>query len=631
MQTEKDIAQYIRYWILKMTTEAGSGHPTSSLSAVELMLVLFSKHFRFKANSPNYENNDRLIFSKGHASPLFYALWSLSGVFPKEELLTLRKFGSRLEGHPTMKFPFTEAATGSLGQGLAIGTGEALAAKMNKLDYQTYVLLGDGEMMEGSNWEAAAVASHYKLNNLTAIVDVSRLEQSGESLDGWHLHILGAKFKAFGWEAILIADGNDVSQVQKAFEERIKIKKGVPVVLIAKTVKGKGVSFLENKPNWHGKALDKTLLAKALKEIGQPQKEIRVELATPLSTDGDLGEVSRKLEKLIGPQPKAKTKELEVPKTELKCDYKLNELKATRKAYGEALLQLVESDDRVIVLDAGMDNSTFSELVKEKYPDRFLQMYIAEQTMVGVALGLSRRGWRPYLSTFAAFLTRAHDQIRMSRYSEGNLKIMGSHAGVSMGADGSSQMGLEDIAMFRSVPEAVILYPADAVAMHKLVGVADKHKGMVYLRASRPEVPVIYKNTEKFVIGGSKALKQSPKDMVTIVAAGITLHEALKAYEELKKQRITVRVIDLYSVKPLDVETLKAALFETQAIITVEDHYKEGGLGEAVAAALADSRGKVYSLAVTKLPQSGTPAELLDYEEISAQAIVEKVKKVIFG
>jgi transketolase len=442
---------------------------------------------------------------------------------------------------------------------------------------------------------------------------------------------LGAKFKAFGWEAILIADGNDVSQVQKAFEERIKIKKGVPVVLIAKTVKGKGVSFLENKPNWHGKALDKTLLAKALKEIGQPQKEIRVELATPLSTDGDLGEVSRKLEKLIGPQPKAKTKELEVPKTELKCDYKLNELKATRKAYGEALLQLVESDDRVIVLDAGMDNSTFSELVKEKYPDRFLQMYIAEQTMVGVALGLSRRGWRPYLSTFAAFLTRAHDQIRMSRYSEGNLKIMGSHAGVSMGADGSSQMGLEDIAMFRSVPEAVILYPADAVAMHKLVGVADKHKGMVYLRASRPEVPVIYKNTEKFVIGGSKALKQSPKDMVTIVAAGITLHEALKAYEELKKQRITVRVIDLYSVKPLDVETLKAALFETQAIITVEDHYKEGGLGEAVAAALADSRGKVYSLAVTKLPQSGTPAELLDYEEISAQAIVEKVKKVIFG
>ena len=602
------LAKLIRYYILLSSTTAGSGHPTSSLSAVELMTTLmFGGFFRYDLKHPNNPNNDRLIFSKGHASPLYYALWAAAGAVTESKLKTFRKFSSNLEGHPTIRFPYTEAATGSLGQGLSVGFGMALNAKyLDKLFYKTYVLLGDSEMSEGSVWEAIQLAAHYKLGNLIAFADINRLGQRGVTMYGHNVKKYQKMVGAFDWQTYII-DGHDMNQIASALKKANQ-SKNKPVMIIAKTFKGKGVSFVENKNGWHGKALNKDDYKKALKEIGKVDKKIR-------------GEILKPADKAL---PKYKK-----PKDIPRPSYKIGEKIAVRKAYGQALAYLAQKDKNVIVLDAEVSNSTYSEMVKQNSPKQFFEMYIAEQNMVGAALGLSSRGKIPYVSTFAAFFTRAADQIRMSQYSEANVKFSGSHAGVSIGEDGASQMGLEDIALFRAINESVVLYPSDAVSATKLIEAAAKYKGLVYIRTTRSDTPVLYKNNESFEIGGSKILRKSPKDKVTIVTAGITLHEALAAADELKKEGIYVGVIDLYSLKPLDSQTLKQAARQTKAIITVEDHYLGGGIGEAVATALS-GQCKVVSLAVRKVPHSGKPAELLAAQNIDKKAIIKTVKKIIF-
>lgn len=601
------IAALVRYFSLVSTTAAGSGHPTSSLSAADLMTVLFFGGF-FKADlkHPEYPNNDRLIFSKGHASPLLYSLYAIAGQITEEELLTLRKFGSRLEGHPTLAFPYTEAATGSLGQGLSIGVGMAMNAKaLDTMPYTTYVLLGDSEMAEGSVWEAMQLASHYKLDNLVGILDVNRLGQRGETMLGHDTATYEKRVRSFGWHTIGI-DGHNISEIMKAFKEASSVK-GKPVMIIAKTLKGKGVSFIENKDNWHGKALSPEDLEKAIKELGDIDTSRREELRLPQ-------------------QPRLKKKAARKAKEVL---YEADVPVATRRAYGNALVRLAETYPDMVVLDAETSNSTFAEFFKQAHPERFFEMYIAEQNMVGVALGMARRVKVPFVSTFAAFFSRAFDQIRMAGYSEGNIKFVGSHVGVSIGEDGASQMGLEDISMFRSVQGSVVLYPCDAYSAEALTEQAAQHKGIVYLRTTRKDTPLIYTKKDSFPIGGSKTLRKSAKDVATIVACGITLHEALAAYDILKKEHIFIRVIDLYSIKPLDVKTLKKAVRETLSIITVEDHYAEGGVGEAVIAALTPGSVPVHTLAVRKQPKSGTPEQLLAYEEISRDAIVKAVKKVL--
>ncbi|MBI2459733.1 MAG: transketolase [Parcubacteria group bacterium] len=604
----QNLAKLIRYYILLATTEAGSGHLTSSLSAVELMTVLFfGGFFKFNLAKPEYFNNDRLIFSKGQAAPLLYSLYAAAGKISQTELLSLRKFGSRLEGHPTLNFPYAEAATGSLGQGLAVGVGLALNGKyLDKLPYTTFVLLGDSEMSEGSQWEAIQLAAHYKLNNLVGIIDVNRLGQRGETMNGHNLLNYKKQLAAFGWKTILIKNGHNLPEIIKAYRLALKTKKG-PVMIIAKTVKGQGIKFLENKNGWHGKALAGEDFKKALSGLGQINKSIRAQPAQPVAV---LKTVKLNLKFKTAREDKIKPQ-------------------STRKAYGQALVKIFPKFPNMVVLDAEVSNSTYAELFKEKYPERFFEMYIAEQNMVGAALGFSRRGKIPFVSTFAAFWTRAFDQIRMSQYSQGNIKFVGSHAGVSIGEDGASQMGLEDLAMFRTLIGAAVLYPADALACEKLVQEAASYQGNVYLRTTRKDTAIIYQENEAFPIGQSKILKSSSQDKIAVIAAGITLYEALGAYEELKKENILIRVIDLYSIKPVDETTLLKAAAETKAIITVEDHFAQGGLGEAVKSALADKRAEIYSLAVRKIPKSGQSAELLAYEEISKDYIIKKVKEIL--
>ncbi|HAM52129.1 MAG TPA: transketolase [Nitrospiraceae bacterium] len=601
------IAKLIRYFSLISTTEAGSGHPTSSLSAADLMAgLLFGGFFRYDAKQPNHPNNDRLIFSKGHASPLFYAMWAAAGEVTEEELMTLRKFGSRLEGHPTTAFRFTEASTGSLGQGLSIGLGMALNAKyVDKLPYRTYVLLGDSEMAEGSQYEALQIASFYELDNLVGIMDVNRLGQRGETMYGYNLAVYEKRVSSFGWETLLI-DGHSLPEILTAYEKALTIR-NKPVMIIAKTIKGKGVSFIEDKNGWHGKALNKEELARALKELDTVDTAIR-------------GEISKPDE--LRPAEKVSQKAAQI-------SYEKDKSVATRHAYGNALVRIFPQFPEMVVLDGEVSNSTFAEIFKKAYPERFFEMYIAEQNMVGTALGLSRRGKVPFVSTFAAFFTRAFDQIRMSRYSDANIKFCGSHAGVSIGEDGSSQMGLEDIAMFRTLLDSVVLYPCDAVSTERLVEEAAQYKGIVYIRATRKDTPIIYDSNEEFRIGGSKVVRKSDKDAVTVLGAGITLHEALGAYEELKNEGIFIRVIDLYSIKPLDDAMLYKAASDTNSIITVEDHFAEGGIGEAVRSALADRDVPIHCLSVRKVPRSGKPDELLDYEDISRNAIIRKVREIL--
>lgn len=602
-------AKLVRKWCLISTTEAGSGHPTSCLSAADLGTVLFDKYFTYDLENPLNLYNDRFILSKGHAAPLLYTLFALSGAFPLEELRTLRKFGSRLEGHPTPVFPYSEAATGSLGQGLSVGAGLALLAKREKLPYRTYVLLGDGELAEGQNWEAANFASFYKLDNLIAIADINRLGQSQATMFGHHIEEYIARFTAFGFESIAI-DGNNLFEVDKAFKLATQNDTGKPFVIIAKTFKGKGISFLENKDNWHGKPLNKEDLEKALAELGNLDDKLRFQFKKP--------------QKIQLPQ------KINSPE-DLKMNYSKKDLHATRVVYGEAITKLGELNKNVYALDAEVKNSTYSIDFLKALPDRFIECFIAEQNMVGVAVGLSRLGKIPFISTFAAFFTRAADQIRMASVGGANLKLVGSHAGVSIGEDGPSQMGLEDFSLFGAIPDSIIFHPCDAVSTAKIIPQMANYMGIAYLRTLRPKTPVLYEATEDFPIGGSKILRKSANDVLSVVAAGITVIESLKAYEELRKEGIEIRIIDCYSIKPIDSSTLKQSLKETKEkiIITVEDHFEHGGLGDFVLSAISDTGAHVEKMAVTKISKSGKPEELLEAAGISAAHIVTKVKKLL--
>lgn len=601
------LAKLIRYYILFSTTNAGSGHPTSSLSAAELMTaLLFGGIFKFDADHPEHPNNDRLVFSKGHASPLFYGLWGAAGKLTEADLMTYRTFGSPLEGHPTASFRYAEAATGSLGQGLSIGVGMAINGKyLDKLPYRTYVLLGDSEMAEGSQWESMQIAAHYRLDNLIGVLDVNRLGQRGETMYGHNLEAYAERISAFGWETVRI-DGHSLQEILEAYDRALGVK-DKPIMIIAKTIKGKGVSFLEDRNGWHGVVLKRDEFERALPELGEVDRLVRGEIAKPEDLKPEWIE----------------------PGATGKINYAPGQSVATRNAYGNALVRIFPEFPNLVSLDGEVSNSTMAITFKEVHPERFFEMYVAEQNMVGAAVGLSNRGKIPFVSTFSAFMSRAYDQIRMSQYSKSNIKFVGSHAGVSIGQDGPSQMGLEDIASFRAILDSVVLYPCDAVSTERLVEAAAKHRGIVYIRTTRMGTPVIYGNDEAFVIGGSMVLRQSDTDAVTVVAAGVTLHEAIKAYDQLNQQGISIRVIDLYSIKPIDEVALRWAAETTKAIITVEDHYPEGGLGEAVRSALSEFPVPVYSLAVRKKPKSGRPEELLDYEEISQSAIVRKVKELI--
>ncbi len=602
------LATLVRYYILLSSTAAGSGHPTSSLSATDVLTTLLFGG-AFKADLDDFENpnNDRLIFSKGHASPLFYSLYAAAGRVSVDELKTFRKFGSQLEGHPTPIFPYAEAATGSLGQGLSIGVGMAINAKfIDQVSSNTFVLLGDSEMAEGSQWEAIQIAAFYKLDNLVGLLDVNRLGQSRETMYGHDLEAYEKRIASFGWHTILI-DGHDIEAIERAISETEKIE-GKPTMIIAKTIKGKGVEDIEDINGWHGKALS----------IEEEEKAI-----------ANLGEIDYEIRGCIDPPKKIDTQEIKVA-DQADLSYELGASVAPRKAYGEAITNLFPNYKNMVVLDGEVSNSTYSQIFREKYPDRYFEMFIAEQNMVGVALGLSRRGKIPFVSTFAAFFSRAFDQIRMSQYSQPhtNIKFAGSHAGVSIGEDGPSQMALEDISMFRSVNNMKVLYPSDGTSTVKLVEEAAKNHGNVYIRLTRMNMPVIYEADEEFMIGGSKVIRESGNDKVAVIGAGVTLHEALKAYDILANEGINIRVIDLYSIEPIDGDTLKKAARECKAIITVEDHYRPGGIGEAVLSAIGGADVVFSSLAVDKIPKSGKQDELLDYEGISSSAIIERVKEI---
>jgi len=602
----KGIANQLRIHSITSTTAAGSGHPTSCCSAADVMATLFFGHMRYDAKNPHYHNNDRFILSKGHAAPLLYAAWAETGLFPASELLKLRQFGSDLEGHPTPRLPFVDVATGSLGQGLSVGAGMALAARLDHLDYNTYVLLGDGEIAEGAVWEAASFAGIYKLNNLIAIVDDNRLGQSQATAFGHDIGVYRKRFEAFGWR-VEDVDGHDI-------EEILEVLSGVglndqPLCIIAKTYKGAGVSFLQDQDGWHGKPLNQAEAAKAIAEL-QPSSKSGI--GVPIPAPSQL------------PAPN-----LAAPAGYPPVNYKSGDLVATREAYGTALARIGEVDQRVVALDGDTKNSTFSEKFFKKFPDRFTECFIAEQNMVGVATGFGARGKVPFVSTFACFFTRAYDQIRVAGISQANLKLTGSHVGVSIGEDGPSQMALEDIAMMRAIAGSVVLYPSEAVSTEKLVEQMAQTKGICFLRTSRPKTPVIYGNDEPFPIGGAKVLRQNAGDKVTVVAAGVTLHEALKAAEALKAEGIGITVIDAYSIKPLGRDVIKAAAQKTgNTVITVEDHYLEGGLGDTVAGELSADGIKVHKLAVTALPRSGKPVELLAHFGIDAAGIVKKVKSL---
>jgi transketolase len=607
IQSLHALTRSIRARCLSLATVAGSGHPTSSLSAADLMTVLFfGGYFRYDPDRPEHPNNDRLIFSKGHASPLFYALWGAAGRVTEEDLRSYRHFGSELEGHPTPHFPYAEAATGSLGQGLAIGVGLALnARRLDHLDYRTYVLLGDSEMSEGSQWEALQLAAYYQLDNLVGVLDINRLGQSGPTMLGHDVATYERRIAAFGWHTISI-DGHDLDQIADALHEAGQRHDGRPTMILARTIKGRGISFLEDADHWHGKPLDDEQLERALAELHPFDLALRAELELP----GDRHPAS--------PDPE------QVPPP----DYGPDDQVATRAAYGRALKRLAPAYPDLVALDAEVSNSTKSEMLQEAQPNRFFEMFIAEQAMVGIAQGLAARGRIPFVSTFSAFLSRAFDQIRMSQYSDANIKFVGSHAGVSIGEDGPSQMGLEDMAMFRSIPSAVVLHPADAMATERLVEQAAEHRGIVYLRTLRQKTPILYARDESFPIGGCKILREAgDHDVATIVAAGATVHEALSAYHELIEEGIEVRVVDLYCIQPLDKTTIRAAAEATGKVITVEDHYPAGGLGEAVLAALADRPVPTEVLAVRRRPMSGSGGELRDFEGISAGAIVAAVKR----
>lgn len=602
------LARQLRIDSIKSTTEAGSGHPTSCLSAADLMSVLMAGYFKYNFQQPKQENNDRLIFSKGHAVPLLYSMYKAAGVITNEELLSLRKFDSRLQGHPNPRtLPWIDAATGSLGQGVCVGVGMALCGKMIQSKSKVWILLGDSEMAEGSVWEAFDKASYYKLNNLIAIIDMNRLGQRGETVPGWDSSVYAERARAFGWKVIEI-DGHNIHEIDDAYKKAFETDR--PVCIVARTMKGKGVSFFENKDGWHGKTLKKDQAELAIKELGGDQN-ITINVQKP-------DDFKREPATIAGPYKRP--------------TYETGSEVATRKAYGNSLAALGTSYPDMIVLDAEVGNSTYTEEFQKVYPERFFQMFIAEQQMISAALGFSASGKIPFASSFACFLTRSYDQIRMAAISNANLYICGSHAGVSIGEDGPSQMGLEDLAMMRAVFDSTVLYPSDAVQTTTLMEQMPELKGIVYLRTTRGNTPVIYPENETFPVGGSKIHGASPGDTVAILAAGITLHEALKAQRNLRQEGIRSRVIDLYSVKPIDKKTLHGAMHATQGrLIVVEDHWCEGGLGEAVLEAISDSSVPLQSfrhLAVKEMPGSGTPEELLRAAGIDSSSIEEAVREM---
>jgi len=607
-----NLATQLRIDSVTSTSEAGSGHPTTCLSAAEIVAAIFFAEMRFDPKDPQHPEADRFVLSKGHGAPILYAAWAEAGLFPRADLLNLRKITSDLEGHPTPRLPFVDVATGSLGQGLAAGVGIALNARRIKSDYRTYVLLGDGESAEGSVWEAAEVAANQKLDNLCAITDVNGLGQSRATQWDHHLSAFTSRWNAFGWHAIAV-DGHDLAAILQALNEARKTKSR-PTMIVAGTVKGKGVSIFEGKEGWHGKALKKGA------ELDQALAELNSQI---VKTSDPKPEIPKPANRRVeGPLPAFETV-LPAP------PYKLGELVATREAYGTALAALGAIDRRIVALDADVGNSTFSEKFEHAHQDRFYEVYIAEQVMIGAAMGLAARGAIPFPSTFACFLERASDFIRMAGISNLGIKLAGSHAGVSIGEDGPSQMALEDLAMARGVPNCTVLYPCDGVSATRLMAVAASVPGPVYIRTSRPKTPVIYDANETFKPGGSKTLRQGDADVVTVVGAGVTVFEALKAYDTLKAAGTSIRVIDAYSIQPIDRDGLVAAGRATNGrIVTVEDHYAHGGLGDAVSEAVWDQGFRVKRLAVREIPRSGTPDELLDRYGISARAIVAAVNEL---
>ena len=604
----QNIATRLRIDSVRATTAAGSGHPTSCCSAADLVAAIFFSEMRYDPRNAQNPDNDRFVLSKGHAAPLLYAAWAEAGIVRREDLLTLRRFDSDLEGHPTPRLPWVDVATGSLGQGICAAVGIALNARRINSDYRTYVMLGDGEIAEGSVWEAAHGAVHEHLDSLCGIVDVNGLGQSRASLWNHDISAYCARWQAFGWHAIAI-DGHDMDAILSAFDEA-RSTRGRPTMIVAKTIKGKGVSFVEGKPGWHGKPFKK----------GE-------------EVEGALAELEQHFvpEELPAAQPRPR----EVPRPATKPpaplgppSYALGDKVATREAYGTAIARLGTNDERIVGLDADVGNSTFTETFEHQHPKRFFEAYIAEQLMVGASMGLAARGAIPFAATFAAFFSRASDFVRMAAIGHNNIKLAGSHAGVSIGEDGPSQMALEDLAMMRAQPNVTVLYPCDAVSTDRLVERMAYHNGPAYMRTSRPKTPVIYGPDDTFHIGGLNVLREAGSDVATVVGAGVTVFEALEAHDLLSKQGITIRVIDLYSVQPIDTATLVRCARETKGrLITVEDHYVGGGIGDAVAAAVAGHGFAVHRLAVREIPRSGAPEQLLDYYGISARHIVDAVRE----
>jgi len=602
-------ARLLRIHSLRATTAAGSGHPTSCLSAAELVAGTFFHAMKFDPANPNAIGGDRFVLSKGHAAPVLYAALAESGVFPVSRLMTLRQVSSELEGHPTPLIPGVDAATGSLGQGLSVGAGLALGAKLAGSSARVYVLMGDGEMAEGQVWEAAAFAAHAGITNLVAIGDVNALGQSQRTMYKHDMEVYRLKFEAQGWHVEVI-DGHDAAVVMAALDNARTITDR-PTAIMARTFKGHGVSFLNDKDGWHGKPLSPEQLEKALAELGT---------IPPIPAD---------------PGKSYARSSLPVPPdfpAPAPPDYKPSEQAATREAYGVALRKLGAVNPKVYAVDGDVKNSTFSEAIEKDSPDRLIEGYIAEQNMVSLSVGLAAQGYVPFAATFACFLSRAYDQVRMAAVSRSSIKLCGSHCGVSIGEDGPSQMGLEDLAMFRAIPGATVFYPSDAVSAERLTEIAARVPGISYIRTSRPKTGVLYSATEEFSVPGFKVIRQSASDAVTIIAAGITVHESLKAYDLLRAKGISARVVDLYCVKPLDGAKLAAEIRAGKGkMVTVEDHYPEGGIGEAVLAALAGAGASPTGqrrLAVDRVPHSGKADELLEKFGISASHIVKAAESL---
>ncbi len=607
-----ELGQQLRVDSVRSSTSAGSGHPTSSMSAADLMAVLVSRHLRYDWDNPDHPGNDHLIFSKGHASPLLYSIYKAVGVVSDEELMTgYRRFGSRLEGHPTPILPWVDVATGSLGQGLPDGVGVALAGKyVDESPFRVWVLCGDSEMAEGSMWEALDKASHYKLANLIAIVDVNRLGQRGPTDLSWDLEAYRRRVTAFGARALVI-DGHDVAAIDQALAEAGEAGGDQPTVILARTLKGRGFSEVEDREDWHGKPLPPEMAERAVIELGGERNLL---VRGPLPAGATPRRVAN------GPA------EVKLPA------YDRGQKVATRKAYGDALAAL-GARHNIVAMDGEVSNSTYANEFAKAYPERYFEMYIAEQQMVAAAVGFGVRGYRPFASTFAAFLSRAYDFIRMAAISQANICLSGSHAGVEIGADGPSQMALEDLAMLRAVHGSTVLYPSDATSAAALVQAMADLDGVSYMRTTRGAYPVLYDTGESFPVGGAKVLRSSGEDQVTLVGAGVTLHECLAAADQLEQEGISARVIDLYSVKPVDTATLAGAVTATGGrLVVAEDHHPEGGLGSAVLDALTGAGRTelaVAHLAVREMPGSGTPAELLDSAGISASHIAAAARSLL--